>query len=250
MDFGYSLKERGKNISLSFKQKVEGWKRVASQLVQDKVIIDIEKARRMIKEKGDLVVYEQYNLWKGLKRFKDLYEKTRIASGLTLLKFGVYSISKEGELFSTYGHAHETYCGEVYYVVKNKCFLILTEKGSFKTYVIKLGEKDSIFIHPKFYHRVTCEKKDVVFATFYPEVAGHDYDSIKNKGFPFHLFLEKNKIKIRENPNFENCKYTIIKRVKSKVNPLKLIEKKQEKLKEILFDPFKNEKIYFLGNER
>ncbi len=249
IDFGYTLEEKNKNLNIIFKQKVEGWKRFASQLIQDKVILDLENAKKMLEAKGDVIVYEQYNLWKSLENFKNIFEKTRIASDLTLLKFGVYSNSKEGELFSTYGHAHETYCGEAYYVLKNNCFLVLTEKQTFKTFIIKLKEKDSIFIHPKFYHRTVCEKKDVLFATFYPEVAGHDYTSIKNKGFPFHLFLEKNELRIKENTNFKGCEYLIIKRIRKKVNPLELLEKNQEKLKEILFDPFKNEKIYFIGNQ-
>lgn len=249
IDFGYILKEKDRNLNISFKQKVEGWKRFASQLIQDKVILDLENAKKMLEAKGDFIVYEQYNLWKSLEKFKDIFEKTRIASDLTLLKFGVYSNSKKGELFSTYGHAHETYCGEAYYVLKNSCFLILTEKQTFKTFIIKLKEKDFLFVHPKFYHRTVCEKKDVLFATFYPEVAGHDYASIKNRGFPFHLFLEKNELKVKENPNFKGCEYSMIKKIRKKVNPLELLEKNQEKLKEILFDPFKNEKIYFIGNQ-
>lgn len=249
IDFGYILKEEKTSLSLIFKQKVEGWKRFASQLIQDKVILDLENAEKMIKSKGDLVVYEQYNLWKSLERFKAIFEKTRIASDLTLLKFGVYSNSQEGELFSTYGHVHETYCGEVYYVLKNECFLILTEKQTFKTFIIKLKENDFLFIHPKFYHRTVCWKKDVLFATFYPEVAGHDYTSVKYRGFPFHLFLEKNKLKIKENPNFKNCEHTLIKKIKKKTNPLEFLENNPEKLREILFDPFKNEKIYFIGNQ-
>ncbi|MGC8812035.1 MAG: glucose-6-phosphate isomerase family protein [Candidatus Aenigmatarchaeota archaeon] len=249
LNFGYSLREKDKTLSLTFKQSVEGWKRFASQLIRDRVILDLKNAEKMVEAKGDLVVYEQYNLWKSLENFKDIFEKTRIASDLTLLKFGVYSDSSEGELFSTYGHAHETYCGEAYYVLKNNCFLILTEKQTFKTFIIKLKEKDSVFIHPKFYHRTVCWKKDVLFATFYPEAAGHDYASIKNKGFPFHLFLEKDELKIKENPNFKGCKYTLVEKIKRKTNLLKLLEKDPEKLKEILLDPFKNEKIYFIGNQ-
>ncbi|MCS7105755.1 MAG: hypothetical protein NZ942_00330 [Candidatus Aenigmarchaeota archaeon] len=249
LEFGYKLKEKGSSLNLNFEQRVEGWKRFASQLVKDKVILDLENAEKMLKVKGDLVVYEQYNLWKSLNDFKEIFEKTRIASDLTLLKFGVYSDSKEGELFSTYGHAHETYCGEVYYVIKNNCFVVLSEKQTFRTFIIKLKEKDFLFVHPKFYHRTVCWKKDVLFATFYPEVAGHDYSSIKNKGFPFHLFLTKNKLEIRANQNFKNCEFTLIKKIKNKENPIRLLEKNQERLKEILFDPYKNEKIYFLGNQ-
>ncbi|MEM5834601.1 MAG: glucose-6-phosphate isomerase family protein [Candidatus Aenigmatarchaeota archaeon] len=249
ISFGYNLKEKDNALALNFKQKVEGWKRFASQLVQDKVILDLENARKMLTFKGDVVVYEQYHLWKSLEKFKEIFERTRIASDLTLLKFGVYSISKEGELFSTYGHAHETYCGEAYYVIKNDCFLILTEKQTFKTFIIKLRKNDFLFVHPNFYHRTVCWKKDTLFATFYPEVAGHDYSSVKGKGFPFHLFLIKNKLEIRPNPNFNDCSFVFIRKIKKKENPLKLLEKNEKRLKEILFDPFKNEKVYFIGNQ-
>ncbi|MEM5883152.1 MAG: glucose-6-phosphate isomerase family protein [Candidatus Aenigmatarchaeota archaeon] len=249
LDFGFKLKKKDNRLNLVFEQRVEGWKRLASRLIQDKVILDLKNAEKMLEVKGDLTVYEQYNLWKSLESFKKIFERTRIASDLTLLKFGVYSDSMEGELFSTYGHAHETYCGEAYYIIKNDCFLILTEKQTFKTFIIKLKEKDFVFVHPKFYHRTVCWKKDTLFATFYPEVAGHDYSSVKNKGFPFHLFLIKNKLEVRPNPNFKNCSFNLIKRIEKRENPIKLLEKDEEKLKEILFDPFKNKKIYFIGNQ-
>ncbi|MDI6798402.1 MAG: glucose-6-phosphate isomerase family protein [Candidatus Aenigmarchaeota archaeon] len=247
MDFGYALKESNGELTVNFKQKVVGWKRLASEMVEDKVVLDLKNAKKMIETKREPVVYEQYNLWKSIDRFKEIFKKTKIASDLTLLNFGVFSTSNEGELFSTYGHAHETECGEAYFVLKNSCFLILSDKKTYETFILHLKEADYLFIHPKFLHRTACDKKDVLFATFYPELAGHDYKIIKNRGFPFHVFRCKNRTKIVKNPKFKNSRYELIEKVKTRVNPIKLLERNPEKLKDILENPEKYKKIYFIG---
>lgn len=245
MDFGYKLKESEGKLIICFKHKVAGWKRLTSELVKDKVILDLENAKRMMKTKGDQIVYEQYHPWKSIERFKEIFRKTKIASDLTFLKFGVFSPSDNGELFSTYGHGHETECGEGYFVLRNNCFLVLTDKKTYETFILHLKEGDYTFIHPKFLHRSVCDKKNVLIATIYPEEAGHDYSIIKNKGFPFHIFLIKNKIKIVKNPEFKKGKFELVKRIKTKINPINLLERNPEKLKLILKNPERYKEFYF-----
>src|SRR3990170_5970104 len=128
MDFGVKIKESDGNLILDFKQNIENWKRYVSELVNDKVILDIKNTKKLLEEQGDTIVYEVYNLWKSVEKFKRIFEKVGIACDITYLNFGVFSTSEEGELFSTYGHLHEKEYGETYTVLKNDCFLVLSDR--------------------------------------------------------------------------------------------------------------------------
>ncbi|MFH7882574.1 MAG: hypothetical protein QW140_02555, partial [Candidatus Aenigmatarchaeota archaeon] len=89
--------------------------------------------------------------------------------------------------------------------------------------------------------------KDCLLITFAPEKAGHNYLAVKGKGFPFHIFYDKKrkKIEIKKNENYKKGKYKLVKKVKCKLNPLKLLIKNPEKLKDILENPEKYKRIYF-----
>ena len=246
MNFGFELKQKKDRLLLDLKEEIPNWERHASELIKDKVILDLKNAKELVKTQGDFVVYKIYNLWKSIDSFRKIYEKTRIVSDVTLLKHGIFSSSSKGELFSTYGHAHETEAGEAYYILKNECFLLLSDKKTYETFIVKLGENDFVYVHPRFLHRTTSFKKDCLFITFAPEKAGHDYEAVKGRGFPFHLFYdeEKQRIEVRKNPKYR-ASYRLIKRVKKGLNPLNLAKRNPEKLKDILENPEKYEKLYF-----
>jgi len=248
MDFGFEIEEKNGNLMLHFKQGIPNWKRYASELIKDKVILDLKNAGELTKINGDFIVYEIYNLWKAVNKFKKIYEKTRIVSDIMLLNHGIFSNSNKGELFSTYGHAHETESGEVYFILKNSCFIILSDKKNYETFILKLKKGDYAFIHPRFLHRIISYTKDCLLITIAPEKAGHNYLIVKKKGFPFHLFYDKNKkkLEIRKNKKYKQGKYKLIKKVKKNLNPLKLLETDSEKLKEILEYPEKYKKLYFI----
>ena len=248
INFGFDFKQIKDGLFFDFKEEIPNWKRYASELIRDKVILDLKNAKKMVEAQGDFIVYEVYNLWKSIDFFKKIYEKTRIVSDITLLNHGIFSTSSKGELFLTYGHAHKANCGEVYNILKNRCFLILSEKNNFETFILKLKEGDSVFIHPKFLHRVVAYKKDCLLISFVPEKAGHDYLAIKGKGFPFHLFYDKKKrkIEVKKNPKYR-AKYKVIERAKKCSNPLNLVRRNPEKLKDILENPEKYESIYSLS---
>lgn len=247
MKLGFDFKEVKDEIFLDFKQEIPNWKRFASELINDKVILDLKNGKKLIETYGDFIVYEVYNLWKSIKNFKEIYEKVKIATDITLLNHGIFSLNDKGELFSTYGHAHEKEIGEAYLVLSNECFLILSNRENYETYIIQLKKGDFIYIHPKFIHRITSYKKDCLLMSFVPEEAGHNYLLIKGKGFPFHIFYDKKKrkIEIKKNKNYKTGKYKIVKKIERKLNPLKLLIKNPEKLKDILENPEKYKKIYF-----
>ncbi|MEM5772997.1 MAG: glucose-6-phosphate isomerase family protein [Candidatus Aenigmatarchaeota archaeon] len=237
MELGFSIKKSGKKLSLDFGKKVECRERKLSELLKDKVILDLENAKRLFENKGDLTVYEVFNLWKFHEPAKKFLKKFGLMIDVTLLKHGVFSLEEEGEAFCTYGHAHEKNFGEVYVALKNDCYLLLSHMKTFNSYLIKIKEGYSFFIHPSFIHRLISGKKDCVVLNFVPEKAGHNYNIVKNKGFPFHIFYDKNKnLQFKENKKYPEVGLVLIKKIK-RFDVLKLAEKKPKKLKEILSKP-------------
>jgi len=249
MNFGFKLEDLGKILIISFNKDIPNSKRFSSELVNDNVILDIENGKKMIGTKGDSIVYEVYHLGKTLDKFNSVYKKTNLLCDLTLLNFGVFSTSDDGELFMTYGHLHETAVGEAYTVLKNECFFVLTDKNSYKTYIVHLREGDSILVHPRFIHRMVSFKKDCLVVNFVPEKAGHNYGIVKNKGFPFHLFYKNAKLEIVKNERYKTGEFELIKKVFSKIDPEKIFEKEPEKLKDILENPEKYKNLYFIGDQ-
>jgi len=240
MKFSYKIKERKGKLSVTFKGKPKSWKRFVSRLINDKVVLDIKSARNFLKIKGDKEVYRVFH-----------FESNGLSCDFTLLHHGLFSISKKGEAFLTYGHLHKKYKGEAYSVLRNDCFFELVNKKTFETFIIHLKKGTSIFIHPKFLHRIISHKKDCLVFNFVPEDAGHNYKIIKNKGFPFHLlYNSKSKdIEIVKNKRYRKAKLKFIKKIKTRIDPIKLFGKNTKKLKDILENPNKHKKIYFKGNQ-
>jgi len=244
---GFRCRQEKGRIVLIVKEGTPYYQRYASKLVEDEVILDLDNAKKKIEKTGDCVVYTVYNLWKSIDFFKDLYRKTGLVGDLTLLNHGFFSNSNGGELFFTYGHAHEEYFGEAYLVLKNKCFLILSDRRDFQTFVVELKEGDSFFIHPNYMHRMTVHTKDCLFLTLAPEKAGHDYLCVKGRGFPVSLFYshEKGKVEVKRNPKF-NAICKVVKKIK-KIDLLEHVKENPEKLKEILENPKEHVEYYFTG---
>jgi len=247
MDFGFELEQFGKHFVIHFKKNTPGWKRFVSELTNDRVILDIKNAKKMIEINGDSVVYEVYHLWKSIDQIKHIHEKTGLACDITFLNFGVFSPSGDGELFLTYGHIHEKPMGEAYTILKNDCFFVLADYHSHRTYIIRLDEGDSILVHPKYLHRIVSFKKDCLAVGFTPSKTGHNYDVVRNKGFPFHIFFKNRKLDIVKNKKYKNGKFKLIKKTTCKINPVKLFEKDPKKLKDILENPEKYKNLYFIG---
>ncbi|MEM5815288.1 MAG: glucose-6-phosphate isomerase family protein [Candidatus Aenigmatarchaeota archaeon] len=225
-------------IRIEFKEEPVYWERKMSELIKDKVIIDIENGGKALNFFGDRTVYTVYNLWSGIKKYKLIKEKTKLNFDLTLLKNGVFSLEKDGELFLTYGHAHEKRRGEFYQVIKNDCIILLANLEKREAFFAELKEGDTIFIHPNYIHRLISTGKDCLVLGIVPEDAGHNYEIVKNRGFPFHFFKQENWIKIVENKKFEKFSIKKVRQKKIRVGI--------KKLKNILFEPNKQKKFYKL----
>ncbi|MEM5879161.1 MAG: glucose-6-phosphate isomerase family protein [Candidatus Aenigmatarchaeota archaeon] len=237
MDLGFSIKKSGKELTLDFGKEVESKKRKISELLRDEVILDLENAKKLLENKGDLTVYEVFNLWKFQELRKSFLKNFGIMIDITLLKQGVFSLEEEGEAFCTYGHTHEKNCGEVFVAMKNDCYILFSQIQKFNSYLVKLKEGYSFFVPPSFIHRLISGKEDSVVLNFVSEKAGHDYDVVKKKGFPFHIFYDKNKnLEFRENKKYPEVGLVLIKNIK-KFDALKLAEEKPKELKKILNKP-------------
>lgn len=223
-----------KRIVVKFNKKIEGWKRTLRELIHDKVILQVEEGEKLLRQKGDMVIYEVFHL----------DEKLGIACDLTLLRFGKFSPSNSGELFSTYGHLHEKNFGECYICVKNGVFLILVDKNSFATKILKMKEGNAVFIHHKYIHRLTVKNSDAAILGFVLKETGHDYEIVKNKGFPYHIFSKNKGFMFMHNERYEAKQLTLSKPKKISVNPIRLFLNNPEKLKDMLHKPEVYEESY------
>ncbi|MEM7821396.1 MAG: glucose-6-phosphate isomerase family protein [Candidatus Aenigmatarchaeota archaeon] len=235
--FGLKVNELNDRIEVSFRKKPECWKRFASALVKDRVILDITNGINFLKNKGDVEVYQVFH-----------FEIKNLSCDFTLLRHGIMSTSKIGEPFLTYGHVHEKYKGEAYHVIKNDCFFQLSDITNYKTFFIHMKEGNSIFIHPNFLHRIISYKRDCLVFNFVPKDAGHDYNKVKNRGFPFHVIynLEKDKISFVKNKKYSGGEFKFLDGMESE-NPIKIFKKSKSELIHILENPDKHRKIYFKG---
>ena len=230
-----------KRVKIKFFNKISSWERRANELISNKVILDTRNAKKLVKKKGNFTVYKVFNLWKDIEKYKNIRKKYKLNSDITLLRHGIFSPGKNGELFVTYGHIHEKFRGELYMVLKNSCFLMLTHKKTYKTYLVKLKSGNNFFISPEYFHRLVASTKDCVVLNYIPEDAGHNYEKLKNKGFPYHIFLTNGWYEIVKNPAYKSSKLEIL--TPKSIN-LESIGKK--KLSRILFYPKKYKNFYMV----
>jgi len=181
-----------------------GWKRSLSRLVDDGVILDLKAGKELLEKEGDVTVYEVINLWRFLPGIGEISERSRVYCDITVLNHGVISTTGAGELFLTYGHDHTRRFGEIYSVLAGKGSLVMYLPGSNTTRVIRMKKGDEHYIPPGWVHRFCCSEEGVVLAGFVPHEAGHRYETVKNKGFPYHLFFDEH---TRETAYIRNPKF-------------------------------------------
>jgi len=123
------------------------------------------------------------------------------------LNFGVTVIypGKIGiEYFMTRGHYHaKEGTAEVYYGLKGEGIMLLqTRKGESRWIQITPGQ--AAYVPPFWAHRTVNTGNNRLYVLFaYPSDSGHDYGTIKQKGFPKLVVEERGKPKIVDNPSFK-----------------------------------------------
>ena len=225
---GFKVKEKNGRLSLQFDSKPVFWERFVSDLVRDKVVLDLDSAKKLSKA-NNKVVYTVYNLWK----FVDDYKNKSVLCDLTLLKYGIFSLEGKGELFGTYGHVHEKRYGEFYKAIKNDCFLVLVDHRVRKSYIVELQEGKSFLVRHNLMHKLVAKDKDCLVAGFTLPKTGHNYEVVKGRGFPFHLFKLDGEIIPVANPKYKNYKIEV-KRNNLKLDAEKLFFKNIRKIVNLL----------------
>lgn len=146
-----------------------------------------------ILNKEDPVVYEVFE-------YPQPEVDGQINFGVTVL----YPGKVGNEYFFTKGHYHtkET-TAELYVGLKGEGIMLMqTKDGQSSTLPIKPGHV--VYVPPFWAHRtINVGKKKLTFFFVYPSDSGHDYGTIKEKGFMKMVVEERGKPKIVDNPRFK-----------------------------------------------
>ncbi len=195
-----NIKKKGKNFYLDI--KTQGWNRELGKMKEDNVLLHSNKIKK------NREIYKVYHLSE-LKEFKEICGKSGINCDVTIMNSGIlkekHGENLSGEMYPTYGHIHTAERNEIYKVIRGRAFLLLVDEDAKKETIIDMKKGDEYLINFKYPHRVYTFGSAVVLG-FVPNDAGHDYDAIKNRGFPYHLFYDQKSkdIIFKKNKKFGN----------------------------------------------
>jgi hypothetical protein len=99
--------------------------------------------------------------------------------------------------------------------------------------MVELKEGKSFLVGPNFMHKLVVKDKDCLVAGFTLPGTGHDYEVVKGRGFPFHLFKLDGEIVPVANPKYKNYKIEV-KKNNSKLDAEKLFFKNTKRLAKAL----------------
>ncbi len=195
-----NIKKKGGNFYLDI--KTQGWNRELGKMKNDNVLLHGNKVGK------NMEIYKVYHLSE-LKEFKEICKKSGINCDVTIMNGGIlkekHGENFTGEMFPTYGHIHTARRNEIYKVIRGRAFLVLVDEDAKKETIIDMKKGDEYLINFKYTHRLYTFNSAVVLG-FVPNDAGHDYDAIKNRGFPYHLFYDtiNKEIIFKKNKKFKN----------------------------------------------
>ncbi|MDW8022894.1 MAG: glucose-6-phosphate isomerase [Nitrososphaerota archaeon] len=154
---------------------------------------DREAVDKILKT-GDPVVYEVFE-------YSQPEVDGQINFGVTVL----YPGKVGNEYFLTKGHYHtKENTAELYVGLKGDGIMLMqTKDGQLSSLSIKPGYV--VYVPPFWAHRtINVGKKKLTFFFVYPSDSGHDYGTIKEKGFAKLVIEERGKPKIVDNPRFKH----------------------------------------------
>jgi glucose-6-phosphate isomerase, archaeal len=132
------------------------------------------KAFESLKSKGDLMLYEVYEIHRP-------EIQGELLSGISIVHPG-----KVGdEFYMTKGHFHSVLdTAEIYYCLKGEGFMVMEDPEG-NTSVEPLHPGRILYVPPRWAHRSVCTSRleDLVTYFIYPGNAGHDYGTIIKNGF-------------------------------------------------------------------
>ncbi|ANF22966.1 glucose-6-phosphate isomerase [Thermococcus piezophilus] len=143
--------------------------------------------------KDDPVVYEVYAI-----------EQEEKDGDLNFATTVLYPGKVGNEFFFTKGHYHsKADRAEIYYAIKGRGGMLLqTPEG--KAEWIPMEPGTVVYVPPYWAHRtVNTGDEPFIFLAIYPADAGHDYGSIKGKGFSKLVVEADGDVKVIDNPKWK-----------------------------------------------
>ncbi|MCD6483302.1 MAG: hypothetical protein J7K83_03490 [Candidatus Aenigmarchaeota archaeon] len=179
------------------------WERKLNQLAKGKALLDTKRIK-----KSDEVIYTVYSVRDLLEQNNKQVRNSLLKFDVTWLKNGIIKSPKHKQPFQTFGHIHEKYRGEFYYILKGHVKFLLSDIYTNKTIVIDAKTDEWIFIHPKFAHRAIAIDESL-FLGIVPEDAGHNYKIIEKNGFPYYVIIKGRKTTYVKNKSLKNTPYLV-----------------------------------------
>lgn len=179
------------------------WERKLSQLARGKAILDSKNVR-----KSDETIYRVYNIRKIFEQTDKKIKNTSLNFDVTWLKDGIITSKKYKQPYQTFGHIHEKYRGEFYYVLKGKVMVLLSDIYTSKTIITELKTDEWLFIHPKFVHK-TIAMDESLFLAIVPEDAGHNYRIVERNGLPYYPAITGKRIYFVKNKSIKQNSYFV-----------------------------------------
>ena len=108
------------------------------------------------------------------------------------------------EFFFTKGHYHsKANRAEIYYAIKGRGGMLLqTPEGRAEWVPMEPGTV--VYVPPYWAHRtVNTGSEPFIFLAVYPADAGHDYGSIKDRGFSKLVIEEGGEVRVVDNPRWK-----------------------------------------------
>ena len=101
------------------------------------------------------------------------------------------------EYHMTKGHFHEDgMAGEVYFGIKGTGMVIMQTKDG-QTNELPIAPGAVVYIPPGWAHRtINIGKEEFLMMAIFPETAGHDYGSIKEKGFIKRVVEQQGQVQV------------------------------------------------------
>jgi len=163
------------------------WERRLSGMVE---AFSSHKAVEEILRRGDLLVYEVYEVEGVTKEIGELVWSTTV----------LYPGKVGDEYFMTKGHYHrDPRCAEVYFVLSGTGFLLLKDEKEKRA----LPVRKHVVAHIPLgcaHRMVNTGDEPLVFLAVYPAQAGHDYQRVMREGFGLRVVEEKEGPRVREIP--------------------------------------------------
>jgi len=153
---------------------------------------DRSLTERMLQQGENPVIYEVYEV-----------PQKPIGGQLNVGCTVVYSGTIGDEYYFTMGHFHQKETtSEVYVGMEGEGLILMQDRRGRTTY-LDIKPKDLVYIPPATAHRTVNTGRDtLIFLAVYPSDSGHDYESVRTKGFAKLVIQKNGKPSLTDNPNY------------------------------------------------